>query len=508
MAAAAASNTLTATAPAATAYAPNALLAPTWLNKGDNAWQLTAATLVGLQSVPGLCILYGGIVKKKWAINSAFMALYGFSATLLCWVLWAYKAGFGKYMLPFVGIPEDAVTMHHELEQATLPSLSSTAAFPQATMVYFQFVFAAITIVIAAGGFLGRMNFAAWVVFVPLWITFCYTVGAYSLWGGGFLQQRGVIDYSGGYVIHISSGTAAFVGAFWIGPRLQRDREDFQPNNILMMLTGAGILWICWNGFNGGDPYAASPDAGAAVLNTNIATATSLLVWTLWDKIYFKKPSIIGAVQGEIAGLVAITPAAGVVAGWGAIAIGILSGSFTWASMNIMGKKWKTFAKVDDVLGVFHTHLVAGFVGGMSVGFIATSEGCAAFGLTNRGGAIDGNYRQIWLQLVGALFIIGWDSFWTSAILLFIKYVLRIPLRMSDADLLIGDDAIHGEEAYAFYHDGQKTLLHGDWERNRSNDLEYGMTGVDVIKGRRLDSAGNAEDNDISPVQEKQAKED
>jgi Amt family ammonium transporter len=147
-------------------------------------------------------------------------------------------------------------------------------------MVYFQFVFAAITIVIMAGAFLGRMNFHAWMIFVPLWITFSYTIGAYSLWGGGFLFQRGVIDYSGGYVIHLSSGTAGFVGAHWIGPRLAADREDSRPNNILCVLIGAGILWIGWNGFNGGDPYAASADAGAAVLNTNVATAMSLLCWT------------------------------------------------------------------------------------------------------------------------------------------------------------------------------------------------------------------------------------
>jgi ammonium transporter, Amt family len=177
--------------------------------------------------------------------------------------------------------------------------------------------------------------------------------------------------------------------------------------------------------------------------------------------------------------------------------------------MNIVDKKWKAYHQVDDLLGDLQTHLVAGFVGGMYVGFISTSQGSAAFGLTNSGGAIDGNYKQIWLQLVGALFIIGWDSFWTSAILLFIKYVLRIPLRMPEADLLIGDDAIHGEEAYAFYHDGEKTLLHGDWERNRSIDPEYGIGGVDVIKGRRLDSTGNAEENDINPAEEKkQAKED
>ena len=265
--------------------------------------------------------------------------------------------------------------------------------------VYFQFVFAAITLILMAGSFLCRMRFLAWIVFVPLWLTLSYTVGAYSLWGGGFLMQLGVIDYSGGYVIHLSSGTAGFVGAYWIGPRLDRDRVSHRPNNLLLVLVGAGILWTGWNGFNGGDPYAASPDAGAAVLNTNICTAMSLLTWTLLDIITYGKPSVIGAVQGMITGLVAITPAAGVITGWGAIVMGLLSGSIPFASMNVLGKKVKLFRKVDDCLGVFHTHAVAGFVGGFMVGILATVEGSVAFGaLKPQGGAIAGNGgHQVWV---------------------------------------------------------------------------------------------------------------
>src|SRR5271156_1281679 len=336
-----------------------------WLDTGDNAWQLTAASLVGLQSVPGLVVMYAGVVKRKWAINSAFMAFYAFAAVLICWVLWAYKMAFGAQWAPFVGVPGPMVTIEDELSQAFFPASGISANFPMATMCYFQFVFAAITLVIMAGAFLGRMNFKAWMIFVPLWLTLSYTVGAFSLWGGGFLASKGVIDYSGGYVIHLSSGTAGFVGAAWIGPRLKWDREDFRPNNVLLLLVGAGILWVGWNGFNGGDPYAASADAGVAVLNTNVATAMSVLVWTILDIIFFKKPAVIGAVQGMITGLVAITPAAGVVAGWGAIIIGAVSGAIPWFTMNFLGKKWP-FTLVDDTLGVFHTHMVAGFWGGMS----------------------------------------------------------------------------------------------------------------------------------------------
>ncbi len=431
-----------------------------WLNTGDNAWQLTAATVVGLQSVPGLVVLYGGIVKKKWAINSAFMSLYAFAAVLIAWILWAYNMGFGTEWTSFVGMPHPIAAMGDELKQAVIPASNTSANFPMATMVYFQFVFAAITLIIMAGAFLGRMNFKAWMIFVPLWLTFSYTVGAFSLWGGGWLSTLGVIDYSGGYVIHLSAGVAGFVGAAMIGPRLARDRESFQPNNVLMMLVGAGILWLGWNGFNGGDPYAASRDAGAAVLNTNVATAMSLLTWTVMDIKFFKKPSVIGAVQGMITGLVAITPAAGVVSGYGALIIGLCAGIIPWFTMNVLGKRLSLFRKVDDTLGVFHTHAVAGLLGGILTGVLATKVGCAAYALTNPGGAIDGNWHQVVLQLEGAAFIIVLNIVVTYILLKLISFV--VPLRMSEEDLLVGDDAAHGEQAYALYGDGERTPVLGD----------------------------------------------
>lgn len=185
---------------------------PEWMNKGDNAWQLTAATLVGLQSVPGLIILYGGAVKKKWAVNSAFMALYAFACVLVCWVCWGYQLSFGKEFMPFWGKLNVALEQDFLLAQTF-----GNYKFPNATMVYFQFVFAAITLILIAGAVLGRMNFYAWMLFVPLWLTFSYTFGAYSIWcPTGWLAKKGLIDYSGGYVIHLSSGVAGFTAAYWV----------------------------------------------------------------------------------------------------------------------------------------------------------------------------------------------------------------------------------------------------------------------------------------------------
>lgn len=435
-------------------------MAGNWLNSGDNAWQLAAATFVGLQSVPGLVVLYGGIVKKKWAINSAFMAFYAFAAVLIAWVLWAYNMGFGKQLWPFLGAPGPVTDGNLELSQATIPAAGATAAFPMATMIFFQFVFAAITLIILAGSVLARMSFKAWMIFVPLWLTGSYVVGAFSLWGGGWLAQMGVIDYSGGYVIHLSAGIAGFVAAAVVGPRLPRDRENFLPNNIVLTLVGAGLLWLGWNGFNGGDPYAANADAGVAVLNTNITTAMSLLTWTILDVLYFKKPSVIGAVQGMITGLVAITPAAGVVNGDGAIIIGLFSGTIPWFTMNILGKKMALFRKVDDTLGVFHTHGVAGLTGGILTGFLCTPELCKAFGLSTPGGLLYGNPHQVVLQLIGAGFIIGINIVITYILLKLISIIT--PLRMDEQALLIGDDAVHGEEAYAFFGEGNRRPTIGD----------------------------------------------
>jgi Amt family ammonium transporter len=205
------------------AYAADLPAVPEWLNKGDNAWQLTAATLVGIQSMPGLVVLYGSIVKKKWAVNSAFMALYAYASSLLVWVLVGFRMAFGERLLPFWGKAGVALSQGYLVGRARLSATahgSDTPAvepfYPEATLVLFQFEFAAITLILLAGSVLGRMNIKAWMAFTPLWLLFSYTVGAFSLWGGGFLYHWGVIDYSGGYVIHLSSGIAGFTAAYWV----------------------------------------------------------------------------------------------------------------------------------------------------------------------------------------------------------------------------------------------------------------------------------------------------
>ena len=283
-------------------------------------------------------------------------------------------------------------------------------------------------------------------------------MGAFSLWGGGWLASMGVADFSGGYVIHLAAGTSGFVAAAMVGPRLLADREHFPPNSLLITLAGAGILWLGWNGFNGGDPYFANADAGAAVMNTNTATAVALLVWTLMDKMAYGKPSIIGAVNGMIAGLVAITPGAGYVDGWGAIIIGICAGIIPWFSMNKF-QKTKLMMKVDDTLSVFSTHGIAGLMGGLLVGILANPDMLMYIGTEKDApgvsitGLLYGNPGQLLLQVEGAAFIIVYNVIATFIILKVISFIT--PLRMDEATLKVGDDAVHGETAYAIGTEGE-----------------------------------------------------
>ncbi|KAH7517279.1 ammonium transporter 2 member 5 [Ziziphus jujuba] len=462
---------------------------PEWMNKADNAWQLTSATLVGLQSVPGLVILYGSIVKKKWALNSAFMAFYAFGAVLFCWVGWAYHMSFGKHLLPFLGQPNTSLAQKFLLKPAFL------GKFPNATMVYFQFAFAAITLILIAGALLGRMNFRAWMLFVPLWLTTSYTVCAYSIWSPkGWLYMLGLIDYAGGYVIHLSSGVAGFTAAYWVGARQKKDRERFPPNNILLMLAGAGLLWMGWTGFNGGGPYAASMDASLAVLNTHLCTSTSLLTWLMLDILYFGKPSVIGATQGMITGLVCITPAAGVVQGWAAIIMGIMSGTIPWYTMMHLHKQIRLLKQVDDTMAVFHTHAIAGSLGGILAGFFADPELSrifvsvddwprnigVAYGLAT--GRTTAGFRQMGIQLLGIGFVILVNVFTTSTICLLIRFL--IPLRLEDDDLRVGDDAIHGEEAYALWGNGERL------ENSRHNSV-YNMEDLPPVVPKDGDAGGD-----------------
>ena len=431
---------------------------PSWLNSGDTAWQLTSATLVGIMSVPGLAILYAGLMKRKWALNSALMVLYAFSMTLVVWTLFAYNMGFGSPaklgpLSSIVGVPGSVLGAVAEQGRASIPLLNGLIPdlrFPGSTLVYFQFVFAAITVIILGGTVLGRINFKAWMLFVPLWITLVYTVGAFMLWGGGWLSQLGAVDYSGGYVIHVAAAVSGVVVAAVVGPRLLSDRQNNSPSNLLMAIAGGGLLWLGWSGFNGGDPYFANADASAAVLNTHLTTATALLTWMFLDVFVFGKATVSGMINGMIAGLVAITPAAGFVNGYAAFAIGLTAGALPWFTMNKLAKT-ALLSKVDDTLGVLHTHGVAGAVGGLMTGLLASPNmivylGSGTTAAVNVTGLVYGNPRQFLIQALALGVIVAYDAVATFVV---IKVVgIFVPLRMPDTQMVVGDEAVHGAVAF------------------------------------------------------------
>jgi Amt family ammonium transporter len=428
------------------------MLYPHWLNPGDNAWQLTAATLVGLMSVPGLVVLYGGVMQKRWSVNSMMLAFIAFALVLVVWVLYAFKMAFGHpmhlfgadsgFFANFLGKPGGVLDHVAEQGQGKIPNLGAAGVldFPQSSLVYFQFVFAGITPLLMLGSVLGRVNIKAWAPFVVLWCSCVYTVNAFLIWGGGWFAQQGAVDFSGGYVIHLAAGVSGFVAAWVIGPRLARDREIDAPNNLAMVAVGAGLLWLGWNGFNGGDPYNAGADASAAVLNTNLCTAVAFLTWIGCDYATRRKPSLIGGVNGMIVGLVAITPAAGFVNGYGAMLIGVIAAVLVYLAYNYLARL-APFRNVDDTLGVVYTHGFAGLAGGLLTGILADSGMQVVPGFSVSGGA-----TLLKWQALTALWVIVFSGVGTFVLLKLVGLV--VPLRMSDEELEMGDLAIHGHEVY------------------------------------------------------------
>jgi Amt family ammonium transporter len=403
-------------------------------------------------SVPGLVVLYGGVMQRRWSVNSMMLAFVAFALVLVMWVLYGFKMGFGSplrlggndtsFLSNFVGRPGAVLDHAAEQGQARIPALGAAGVldFPQSSLVYFQFVFAAIAPILMLGSVLGRVRFKAWVPFVLLWASFIYTVNAFLIWGGGWFAQHGAVDFSGGYVIHLAAGASGFVAAWVIGPRLARDREVDAPNNLAMVALGAGLLWLGWNGFNGGDPYNAGADASAAILNTNLATAVAFLVWVCSDYATDRKPSLIGSVNGMIVGLVAITPAAGFVNGYGAIMIGAIASVLVYLAYNYLALL-PPFNRVDDTLGVVYTHGFAGLAGGILTGVFADSAMQVVPGFS-----VGGGMHLVKWQLLTGLWVIGFSGAGTFLLLKLVA--LFTPLRMTDEEMELGDMAVDGHEVY------------------------------------------------------------
>jgi ammonium transporter, Amt family len=415
---------------------------PSWFEPASNGWMLTAATLVGLMSLPGLALYYAGQAKKRFSVNTLFMVFYAYAAVLVVWLVAGYNFGFGPAgwkigSYGILGIPFPSLGAAFEGAQALIGPAQSALNIPNSNIVFFQLVFAAITPGLFAGAVIERIKFKVWMLFVPLWSILVYSPLAYWMFAGGWLNQLGAVDFSGGYVIHLSAGITAIAAALAVGPRLASDRR-MKPNSLILVLIGTGILWLGWNGFNGGDPYGSTIDASIAVLNTELAAAASVITWMLMDVKFNHKYSLLGAMTGAVTGLVAITPAAGYVDGYGALIIGIAAGITPWIALNKVMPK----LKLDDALGVFSGHGVAGLTGGLLTGILANPAVTqyVAPGLT---GALFGNIDQLGVQALAAAVTIVYVFAVSYGLL---KLIGRFtPLQESPETLKIGDAAIHGE---------------------------------------------------------------
>ncbi len=395
------------------------------MNAGDTAWMLTSTCLVLLMTIPGVALLYGGLVSKRNIISTITQTFMITCLVTLLWFIVGYSLSFSEGSFnSFVGGFSNLF-----LKGIGVDSLSGT--IPETVFVVFQLTFAIITAALICGAVAERMNFSALLIFITIWILLVYAPICHMVWGGGLLASLGVLDFAGGTVVHINCGFAGLVAAIVLGERKKKSR----PHNLLLSLIGTSLLWVGWFGFNAGSAVAANGGAGMAMLVTQVATATAGLTWMFVEWGFGKKPSLLGILSGAIAGLVAITPAAGFVGPVGAFFIGLIAGiACYWASTKLKNK-----FGYDDSLDVFGIHGVGGAVGAILTGIFAKEAIGGAAGL------LEGNTGQLWLQFIGVGFTIVYTSVLTYVILKIVNLIT--PLRATPEEETQGLDLNqHGEQ--------------------------------------------------------------
>src|SRR5574341_451460 len=417
-----------APAPAAAAAAPAP--APK-IDTGDTAWMIVATALVMLMSIPGLALFYGGLAKTKDALNTMAMTFVTFCIASVLWVIYGYSFSFVGDIGGFIGGLEKAF-----LRGVGVNSFSDLAkTIPEFIFIMYQLTFAAITVALASGAYIERMKFSAWVLFSVLWLTAVYLPVAHWVWGGGFLAKLGALDFAGGTVVHVNAGIAALVGALVLG---RRKEKAIIPHNLTLVVTGAGLLWFGWFGFNAGSALAANGLAGAAFINTNTATAVAALAWMFTEWMHGGKPTVLGLASGAVGGLVAITPAAGFVNITGAIVIGIAAGVIPFFAV----AKLKPLLGYDDTLDAFGIHGVGGTIGALLTGVFADPA------INELGkGLLYGNPGQLWTQFIAVAATLVYSGVMTFILFMVIKAV--VGLRVDAEEETMGlDESEHGERAY------------------------------------------------------------
>lgn len=391
------------------------------LNSGDASWMLTSTALVLLMTIPGLALFYGGLVGKKNVVSTISQSFMITCIVTLMWFICGYSLTFGEGNL-FIG--DFSKTFLKGVEVAGL-----TMTIPESVFVVYQLTFAIITVALICGSIVERINFGALFLFVILWVILVYAPIGHMVWGGGYLSKMGVLDFAGGTVVHINSGIAGLVAAIVIGKR----KSKVRPHNVALTMIGASMLWVGWFGFNAGSAVAANGSAGMAMLVTQIAAASAGIAWMLAE--WFtgeKKPSLLGLCSGAVAGLVAITPAAGFVSPASAFLIGLIAGVLCFLACT----KLKSALGYDDALDVFGIHAFGGAIGAVLTGVFVTKA---------IGGEVEGGFDQVKLQLLGVAVTVIYTAVITYIILKVVNLIT--PLRASDTEEREGLDlSQHGEQ--------------------------------------------------------------
>ncbi len=457
-----------AAAPAAAPAAPAA--APPSPNKGDNAWMIVATLLVIMMSIPGLALFYGGLVRSKNMLSVLMQVFVIFSLIVVLWSVYGYSLAFTEGGAYIGGLDRLFLSGIFSIKDgigsfATAATFSKGVVIPEYLFVVFQATFAAITVGLVVGAFAERMKFSAVLVFAILWFTFAYLPIAHMVWfwpgpdgikdaatlasesaKGGWLWQKGALDFAGGTVVHINAGVAGLVGAYMVGKRVGYGRDSMAPHNLTFTMIGASLLWVGWFGFNAGSALEAGDTAALAFINTLVATAAAVLAWMMVEWMTKGKPSMLGAASGAVAGLVAITPACGFVGTNGALVIGLLAGVVCLWGVNGL----KKMLGADDALDVFGVHGVGGILGALLTGVFAApklgGQGIYDY-VANKISADYSIFDQLIVQGTGVLTTIVWSG--TVALIAYKLVDLTIGLRVTEEEEREGlDISSHGESAY------------------------------------------------------------
>lgn len=403
-------------------------------NQGNTAWVLTATALVLFMTLPGLSLFYGGLVRSK-NVLSVLMQCFAITCLVsLLWFVYAYSLAFGT--------GNDWIGGLGKMFMVGVEEQSLSGDIPETVFSMFQLTFAIITPALVVGAFAERMKFSAMLLFSALWLTLVYVPVAHWVWGGGWLGKWGVLDFAGGIVVHITAGVAALVCALVLGPRHGFPTTAMLPHNMTIVVTGAGMLWVGWFGFNAGSALAADGNAGMAMMATHLSAAAGSLAWMVAEWLKFGKPSVLGIVTGMVAGLGTITPASGYVGPAGAVVIGIVAGFTCFTATQYL----KRVLKVDDSLDVFPVHGVGGMLGTLAAGIFA-SPALGLFKGQGFGAGISSMGQQLGVQFVAVIVTVVYTAVLTFVTLKLVEKL--VGLRVGREDEIGGlDIALHDERGY------------------------------------------------------------